>query len=101
MAWRTWGRWAAVVLTCLGLGIVAGRWSRPQVATSRTVVVEAEPAPTQNGWRQVLSRPNQGFWETKAVAMLQMKSEEVPRTHTAQRNLWDRYRQPKKEWRYE
>ena len=100
-AWQTWGRWAAVIFICLGLGIVAGRWSRPQVATPRTVVVQAESTSAPSGWRQVLSRPSQGFWESKAVAMLQTRSEEIPRAHTAQRNLWDRYRQPKKEWRYE
>lgn len=100
-AWRIWGRWAAVIVISLALGMTAGRWSKPQPTTPRTIVVQAEPTSTSDEWTQVLSEPGQGFWEAKAVAMLQMKSEGIPKTRATYRSLWDPYRQSIKEQSYE
>jgi len=100
-AWRTWVRWAAVIVICLGLGTTAGRWLMPHSTSPKTIVVQAEPIPTSEGWTQVVNKPGQGFWEAKAVAMLQMKSEGVPKARAAHRSLWDRYRQPRKGRSYE
>jgi hypothetical protein len=99
--WQTYGRWAAVILIALGIGAAAGRWSRPQVSISKTVVLRAQSTAEQQGWRQVLSKPEHGFWETKAVAMLQPKTNEIPSAHPGRRGLWDRYRQQRKGRSYE
>lgn len=99
--WRTWGRWAAVILVSLGLGMTAGRWSISQPTPSRTIVVQAEPTSAMEDWTQALSKSGQGFWEAKAVAMLQMKPERIPKTRATHRSLWDRYRQSRKERSYE
>ncbi len=101
IAWQAYGRWAAVILIALGIGAAVGRWSRPQVSTPRTVVLRAQSTAEQQGWRQILSKPERGFWETKAVAMLQPKTDEIPSTHPGRRGLWDRYRQQRKGRYYE
>jgi len=100
-AWRTWGRWAAVIVICLGLGMTVGRWSKPQPTTTRTIIVQAEPTATSDDWTQAMNKPGQGFWEAKAVAMLRMKPEGTPKTRAAHRSLWDRYRQSRKGRSYE
>lgn len=101
LAWQTVGRWAAVILIALGIGATAGRWSKPQTSTRTTIVVRTASIPAPDGWKRVLSQPEPGFWETKAVAMLQPKSAEIPSVPPSHRGLWDRYRQPIKEWSYE
>ena len=96
VAWQTFGRWAAVVLVSLAIGAALGRRSRPHASTPETVIVQAQSTAEQQGWRQILSQPERGFWETKAVAMLQPKTNEIPSTHPGRRGLWDRYRQQRK-----
>jgi hypothetical protein len=81
--------------------MTAGRWSMPRPTPPRTIVVQAEPTPAPDGWTQALSKPGRGFWEAKAVAVLQMKSERIPKARAAHRSLWDRYRQSRKERSYE
>ncbi|UCD48998.1 MAG: hypothetical protein JSW27_15855 [Phycisphaerales bacterium] len=101
VAWQTFGRWAAVILVSLAIGGALGRRSRPQVSAPETVIVQAQSTATQQGWRRVLSKPERGFWETKAVAMLQPRANEIPSAHPGRRGLWDRYRQQRKGRSYE
>jgi hypothetical protein len=101
ISWQTWGRWAAVILVSVGIGVTAGRWSRTPVSSTETVVVQAQSPEAGGGWRQLMSRPGRGFWETKAVAMMQVEPSETPRVRATQQGLWDRYRQSRKEWSYE
>jgi hypothetical protein len=100
-AWRTFGRWAAVIVVSLGIGAVAGRWSRPPAPTTERVVVETRTPPAPDGWRQLLHRPESGFWQTKAVAMMEPRRDGVVTDHDAHKRLWDKYRPSAKEWSYE
>ena len=98
---RILGRWAAVIFILLSVGVGLGRRSIPQAPTTQTTIVEADqPAPAK-GWDRVLAGPKDGFWQTKALAVLQGKSYEVPRPGRPQTGLWDRYRQSRKERSYE
>ena len=99
--WWTLGRWAAVIVVSLAIGAALGRRSRPQVSAPETVVVQAQSTATQQGWKQILSKPERGFWETKAVAMLQPRTNEIPSIHPGRQGLWDRYRQQRKERSHE
>ncbi len=97
--WSALARWAAVVAVAAVLGVAIGRRSvplptqRPETVVVRTAPREAGP----EGWRRVLSDSEQGFWQTKAVAMLQSQPREVPRSTESGPSLWDRYRQFRKE----
>jgi anti-sigma factor RsiW len=99
--WQTYGRWAAVILVSLAIGAAVGQRFRAPVSTPKTVVLRAQSTAEPQGWRQILSKPERGFWETKAVAMLQPKTNEIPSTHPGRRGLWDRYRQQRKGRSYE
>jgi hypothetical protein len=99
--WRTWGRWAAVILISLGIGAGVGRQSRSDVSVTRPTVVQVQSAPAQAGWQRMAGASGNGFWETKAVAMLQPKVYELPRPRAEHAGLWDRYRQSRKERSYE
>lgn len=101
LAWGAPARWAAVILISLSLGATAGRWSRPETSPAKTVVVRTPPSRSAEGWRQILSQPDRGFWEAKAVAMLQPRAETTPDVRGSRRGLWDRYRQSTKELNYE
>ena len=101
IAWQTYGRWAAVILVSLAVGATLGRRSRPSASAPKTIVVRAPSTAEQQGWRQILSKPERGFWETKAVAMLQPKTNDISNTHPGRRGLWDRYRQQRKGRSYE
>lgn len=92
-------RWAAVIAVSALLGVTVGRWSRPpQPAGPGAVVVRTvEPDTGPEGWRKILNEPEQGFWQTKAVAMLQSQPNEIPRPTDSGPGLWDRYRQFRKE----
>jgi len=99
--WRTLVRWAAVVLISLGIGAGLGRQSTPNVSVPRSAVVQAPAAPVRAGWERIKDAPRNGFWETKAVAMLQPKVFEQPHPRADHRSLWERYRQSRKERSYE
>ena len=101
IAWQTYGRWAAVILVSLAIGAALGRRFRAPASTPKTIVIQAQSTPEQQDWRQFLSKSERGFWETKAVAMLQPKTDEIPSTHPGRRGLWDRYRQQGKGRSYE
>ncbi len=93
------GRWAAVIAISALLGVTIGRWSRPpETQKPETVVVRAAaPDAGPDGWQRVLSEPEQGFWQTKALAMLQSQPREIPGPTASQSSLWDRYRLFRKE----
>ena len=99
--WWTCGRWAAVVILSIGIGVTAGRWSRPPVSTSKTVLVQAPATSEPDGWRRLMRRPESGFWQTKAVAMMEPRRDDVVTGHDVQKRLWDKYRPSAKEWSYE
>jgi hypothetical protein len=99
--WWTLARWAAVVLISLGIGAGLGRQSTPNVSAPRSAVVQAPAAPARAGWERIIDAPGDGFWETKAVAMLQPKVYERPRPQAGRGGLWERYRQSRKERSYE
>lgn len=92
-------RWAAVIVVSALLGVTIGRWSKPpQVQSPETVVVRtAAPDAGPEGWRKVLSEPEQSFWQSKAVAMLQSQPTESPTQPESGASLWNRYRQFRKE----
>ena len=101
IAWQTFGRWAAVIVVSLAIGAALGRRSRPPASTRETIVIQAQSTPEQQDWRQLLSKSERGFWETKALAMLQPKTNEIPGPHPGHQGLWDRYRQRRKGRSYE
>ncbi len=93
-------RWAAVIALSALVGITIGRWSKPQeIPRPETVVVRTAATETgPDGWQRVLNEPQQGFWQSKALAMLQSQPQQTPTRPTAsESSLWDRYRQFRKE----
>jgi hypothetical protein len=96
--WSALGRWAAVIAVSTLFGVTVGRWSMPsQTQKPDTVVARTgQPDAGPEGWRRVLSQSGQGFWQTKAVAMLQSQPRGIPGSTESQRSLWDRYRQFRK-----
>jgi hypothetical protein len=101
--WSALARWAAVIAVAAGLGVAIGRRSAP-VPTQRHETIVVRTAPREagpEGWRRVLSETEQGFWQTKAIAMLQSQPREVPRSTESGPSLWDRYRQFRKERSHE
>ena len=100
---RTLARWAAVIAITAGLGVAIGRRSTPSPTQKHeTVIVRAAPREAgPEGWRRVLSESEQGFWQTKAVAMRQSQPREIPPSTEPGLGLWDRYRQFRKERSHE
>lgn len=94
-------RWAAVIAISLGIGAGLGRRPAPETPTTQRTVVQAKQHASPKGWDRVLAQSKDGFWQTKARAVLQSKSYEVPQARRARTGLWDRYRQSKKERSYE
>lgn len=92
-------RWAAMIAVSALVGITVGRWSkppeiqRPERVVVRTAIAEAGP----DGWQRVLNEPQQGFWQSKALAMLQSQPQENHRPTASESSLWDRYRKFRKE----
>jgi len=97
--WSALARWAAVVAIAAFLGVAIGRRSVPS-PTQRPETVVVRTAPRQagpEGWQRILSDSEQGFWQSKAIAMLQSQPREIPGSFESQPSLWDRYRQFRKE----
>ena len=101
--WSVPARWAAVIAVAAILGAAVGRRSAPPPTQGpETVVVWTAPRQAgPEGWRRILNDSEQGFWQTKAVAMLQSQPREVPRSTESEPSLWDRYRQFRKERSHE
>jgi anti-sigma factor RsiW len=95
--WARFGRWAAVVAVSVGIGVTIGQWSRPQVPAQDSQVVQAEPAGSPDDWQPVLSSQRQGFWQNKALALLQTRPYESSGSHEQQTSLWGRYKRLRKE----
>ncbi len=93
---RVLSRWAAVIAVALAIGVGLGRRSAPKPPAKPPTVVRAEQDASPKGWDRVLSESGDGFWQGKAVAMLQSKSYEVPHPRRVQAALWGRYRQSRK-----
>lgn len=101
--WSALARWAAVIAVAAVLGAAIGRRSAPSPTPEpETVIVRTAPREAGlEGWRRVLSETEQGFWQTKAIAMLQSQPREVQRSTESRPSLWDRYRQFRKERSHE
>jgi hypothetical protein len=99
--WLPLGRWAALVVVSVGIGVTVGRWSRPQVPAPDFSAVQAQPSGSTESWRRVLSNRRQGFWQSKALALLQTKPYPTAGPHDPQANLWEMYKQSRKERSYE
>ena len=95
------GRWAALIAISVGLGIVLGRWSRPQVQTIQYAAIPARSEAVTDVWQRIVSGQEHGFWQDKALALLQAKPDETPSSQDVRTSLWDRYRQFRKERSYE
>ncbi|NLZ03860.1 MAG: hypothetical protein GXY19_01640 [Phycisphaerae bacterium] len=97
--WSALARWAAVIAVAAILGAAIGRRSAPSPTPEpETVIVRTVPRQAgAEGWRRVLGETEEGFWQTKAVAMLQSQPREVQRSTESGPSLWDRYRQFRKE----
>lgn len=100
--WARLGRWAALIAISLGIGAAVGRWSRPRFPVRDEKVAQAQsPVPAPEGWRQLLASPGQGFWQRKALAMMESKPHEPAHSPRTQTGLWDRYRQFRREPSYD
>ncbi len=100
--WTRAGRVAALVAISLGIGVTVGRWSQSSAPALGHAVVRAEPvASASDGWQQVLSSQGQGFWQSKALALLQTTPYTAAGSYASQTNLWGKYKQIRKEWSYE
>lgn len=92
LLWELRARWAAVILLSAVIGCTAGRWMSPRTTEPPMVVVRAElPEPTPS-WQQRLSESESGFWQTKALAILEPGSTNIPVPAANRGDLWDRYR---------
>lgn len=99
--WARLGRWAALVVVSVGIGVTVGRWSRPQIPTSGGTVVRAQSVDGPDNWQQMLISQGGGFWQSKALALLQTRPYESPGSRKQQTSLWGRYKQLRKERSYE
>ena len=96
------GRWAAVILMALGVGIIWGRWSvEPlEVGPRETIqVVQAEPKEDLESKVQKMiegdeeaSESESGFWETKIVATLGVKPRVKRDEPVQEEGFWSRIR---------
>ena len=94
--WAPAARWAAVVMISLMIGVGIGR--RPSPTTPSVNVAIDTPRNTgARNWQDMVRRGN-GFWGSKAAALLQSS----PRRAAApQPNLWETLRQLQKGHNYE
>ncbi len=101
--WSALARWAAVIAVAALLGVAIGRRSAPSPTPEpETVIVRTAPRQAgAEGWRRVLGDSEQGFWQTKAVAMLRSQPREIQHSPDPGPSLWDRYRQFRKERSHE
>lgn len=99
--WLHLGRWAAVVIVSIGVGATAGRWSRPEVAPSELTVTHVGSASTPQTRRDILDNHSEGFWQSKALALLQTTPHVTTASHTPQAGVWGKYKQFRKEPSYE
>lgn len=96
------GRWAAVVLVSLALGAAAGRrMTSPTESISRpTASAERGASSTQRDWRAVLNGRSQGFWESKAAAMLQRQPGVAGDAYEPRPSSWQMLKQRQEERRH-
>ncbi len=97
--WSALARWAAVIAIAAVLGVAVGRRSAPS-PTQKPAPVIVRTAPREagpEGWRRILNESEQGFWQTKAVAMRQSPPRKPSGSTASGPSLWDRYRQFRKE----
>jgi hypothetical protein len=100
--WVRVGRWAALVAVSVGIGVTLGRWSRSPAPPAGYAAAQAGTvASASDGWQQVLSSQGQGFWQSKALALLQATPYEIPGSRDPQASLWDKYKQFRKERSHE
>ena len=97
--WTHMGRWAALLLVAAGIGMTMGRWSQPRVPASDVTAVRSESDAGPDSEQQLLSRP--GFWQDKALALLQTTPYARTGSHDSETSLWGRYRQYRKERSHE
>jgi hypothetical protein len=100
--WAQVGRRAALVAISIGIGAAVGRWSRPEPVATERVIAQAEPdEETSSPWKRFVSNQRQGFWQGKAVAMLQSRPHLASNSPDAQASLWDKYKSTRKELSHE
>lgn len=99
--WARLGRWAALVAVSAGIGAAVGRWSQSQAPAPDHTVIRAASADGAQTHQQLLSGQDQGFWQSKALALLQTRPYETARSRDRQAGLWETYRQIRKERSHE
>jgi hypothetical protein len=93
--WMRLARWAAVVTVSLIAGAGVGRWSAPEASVlSPYVAAETIRNAGPRNWREIMSRPADGFWESKAAAI---RNAEPRRNISSQPSLWETLKQLQKE----
>jgi anti-sigma factor RsiW len=93
LLWGLRARWAAVIALSVAIGCIAGRWTSPQTEQPPGVIVRAESPEPMPNWQQRLAGSEPGFWQTKALAILEPRSTRVSTPAGNRDGLWDRYRQ--------
>ena len=99
--WLNLGRWAAVIVVSVSFGITLGRRSRPDVVPTEVTITQAASTNTHQSMRDILSRQTEGFWQSKALALLQTAPHVTTNSRDPQTSLWGRYQQLRKERSYE
>ncbi len=95
--WAPVARWAAVVMISLLIGAGIGRRPSP-TAPSVNATIETPQNADSRSWRDVVREPGNGFWESKATALLQSSPH---RAAASQPNLWETLRKFQKGHNYE
>ena len=89
---RPFLRWAAVIIFAACIGLLAGRWSKPDITIPLPNIVSAAPelSETQSGLGMM--DVGEGFWRDKAVAMLISEKSVAASNIIRGDGLWDKYR---------
>jgi hypothetical protein len=90
-------RWAAVVIFAACIGLLAGRWSKPDTTIPHLRIVSVTPSLSEKQSDLDLMNVGDGFWRDKAVAMLTPGNSIAGRNIIRGDSLWDKYRQYIKE----
>ena len=90
-------RWAAVMIFAACIGAAAGRWSKSDGIVERPRTVAGAPDSHVRPSGISLENIGDGFWRTKAIAMLDAKPYHELKDYNQSNSLWEKYRQHIKE----
>ena len=96
MKWLAVGRWAAVVILMISIGVIVGRWTKPkQIVQQQDVRVVSGRKFYRPGYNE------NSFWYQKAMALNKPRYLSRSGMGFERQSLWGKYRQYIQEKNYE